>query len=52
VLSDKERRQMKQLMDYEEAQGIFAASDSSASIAGSFIAYDLGDSMRSLRHFS
>ena len=49
VLSDKEREAIKQLMDYEEAQEMFAASESSASIAGSFIANDLGDSMRSLR---
>jgi len=30
---------------------MFAASESSASIAGSFIANDLGESMRSLRHY-
>jgi len=49
VLSDRERAAIKQLMDYEEAQEMFAASESSASIAGSFIANDLGESMRSLR---
>jgi len=49
VLSDKEREAIKQFMDYEEAQEMFAASESSASIAGSFIANDLRDSMASLR---
>jgi len=49
VLTDRQRAQIKQLLDYEEAQEMFAASESSASIAGSFIANDLGDSMRSLR---
>ena len=49
VLSDKQRAQIKQLLDYEEAQEMFAASESSASIAGSFIANDLGASMDSLR---
>ena len=49
VLSDKERASIKQLLDYEEAQEMFAASESSASIAGSFIANDLGESMKSLR---
>ena len=49
VLSDKQRAQIKQLLDYEEAQEMFSVSESSASIAGSFIANDLGDSMRSLR---
>jgi len=52
VISDKERAQLKQLMDYEEAQEMFATSESSASIAGSFISNDLGDSMKSLRHLS
>jgi len=36
-------------MDYEEAQEMFAASESSTSIAQSFIANDLGASMDSLR---
>jgi len=49
VLSDKERDAIKQLMDYEEAQEMFATSESSSSIAGSFIGNDLGESMRSLR---
>jgi len=49
VLSDRQRAQLKKLMDYEEAQEMFAASESSASIAGSFISNDLGESMRSLR---
>jgi len=48
VLSDKQRAKIKQLLDYEEAQEMFAASESSASIAGSFIANDLGASMDSL----
>jgi len=52
VLSDKQRAQIKQLLDYEEAQEMFAASESSASIAGSFIANDLGESMDSLRNLS
>ena len=30
---------------------MFAASDSSGSIVGSFVANDLGESMRSLRHY-
>jgi len=30
---------------------LFAASEDSASVAGSFVANDLGDSMRSLRHY-
>jgi len=30
---------------------MFAASESSASIAGSFVANDLGESMKSLRHY-
>jgi len=51
VLSDRERAQIKKLMDYEEAQEMFAASESSASIAGSFIANDLSDSMASLRQY-
>jgi len=42
---------MKQLFDYEEAQEMFAASESSASIVGSFVGNDLGESMRSLRHY-
>jgi len=49
VLSDRQRAAIKQLLDYEEAQEMFAASESSTSIAGSFIANDLGDSMKSLR---
>jgi len=52
VLSDKERAQIKQLLDYEEAQETFAASASSASIAGSLVGNDLGESMRSLRRLS
>jgi len=51
VLSDKQRAQIKQLLDYEEAQEMFVGSESSASIAGSFVANDLGESMRSLRHY-
>jgi len=39
-------------MDYEEAQEMFPASESSASIAGSFIANYLGASMDSLRQLS
>jgi len=49
VLSDKERAAIKKLMDYEEAQEMFAASESSASITGSLIANDLSESMKSLR---
>ena len=30
---------------------LFASSEASASVAGSFVANDLGDSMRSLRHY-
>jgi len=30
---------------------MFAASEHSASIVGSFVVNDLGDSMRSLRHY-
>jgi len=30
---------------------MFAASDSSGSIVGSFVANDLGESMKSLRHY-
>jgi len=30
---------------------MFAASDASGSIVGSFVANDLGDSMKSLRHY-
>jgi len=38
-------------MDYEEGMEMFTASESSASIVGSFIANDLGASMDSLlRH--
>jgi len=51
VLSDKQRAQIKQLSDYEEAQEMFAASEHSGSIVGSFVANDLGESMRSLRHY-
>jgi len=51
VLSDKQRAQIKQLMDYEEAQELFTASEHTASIAGSFIANDLGASMDSLRQY-
>jgi len=51
VLSDRQRAQIKLLVDYEEAQELFAANDSSASITGSFVANDLGESMRSLRHY-
>ena len=51
VLSDKQRAQIKQLSDYEEAQELFAASESSASISGSFVANDLGKSTDSLRHY-
>jgi len=39
---------MKQLFDYEEGQEMFAASDSSGSIVGSFVANDLAESMKSL----
>jgi len=51
VLSDRQRAQLKRLLDYEEGQEMFAASEDTASIAGSFVANDLGDSMRSLRHY-
>jgi len=51
VLSDKQREQIKQLLDYEEAQEMFAANESSGSIVGSFVANDLGESMDSLRHY-
>ena len=51
VLSDKERAQIKTLLDFDEGQELFAASEASASVAGSFVANDLGDSMRSLRHY-
>jgi len=51
VLSDRQRAQLKRLLDYEEGQEMFAASEHSASIVRSFVANDLGDSMRSLlRH--
>jgi len=51
VLSDKQHAKIKQLVDYEEGMELFAASESSASIAGSFIANDLGESMKSLHHY-
>jgi len=49
VLSDRQRADLKRLLDYEEGQKMFADSESSASIAGSFVANDLRDSMSSLR---
>ena len=48
VLSDKQRAQIKRLQDYDEAHELFASSEHSASIASSFVANDLGESMRSL----
>jgi len=51
VLSDKQRAQIKQLLDYEEGMELFTASESSASIVGSFVANDLGASMDSLRQY-
>jgi len=50
VLSDRQRAQIKRLLDYEEGQELFADSESSHSIAASFVANDLRDSMTSLRH--
>jgi len=49
VISDKKRAQIKRLLDYEEGQNLFAASEHSSSIVGSFVINDLEDSMRSLR---
>jgi len=49
ILTDRQHLQIKQLLDYEEAQEMFAASETSASIHGSFIAADVGESMRTLR---
>jgi len=51
VLSDRQRAQIKKLLDYDEGQELFAASEHSASIVRSFVANDLGSSMRSLRHY-
>jgi len=51
VLSDKQRAQIKRLLDYDEGQELFAASEHTASITGSFVANDLGESMRSVRHY-
>jgi len=51
VLSDKQRAQIKTLIDYEDGMELFAASEDSASVAGSFVANDLGESMRSLRQY-
>jgi len=50
VLSDQQRAQIKRLLDYDEAQELFTASESSASIAASFVMNDLTRSMESLRH--
>jgi len=51
VISDRQRAQIKRLRDYEEDQELFADSEHSASIVGSFVANDLGESMKSLRHY-
>ena len=51
VLSDRQRAQIKRLLDYDEGQELFAASEHTASIAGSFVANDLGESMKSLRGY-
>jgi len=51
VLSDRQRAQIKQLMDYDEVQEMFAASENTASIVGSFVANDVGKSMESLRQW-
>jgi len=49
VLSDKQRAQIKRLMDYEEAQDMFRASEATASITGTFVANDFRDTLMSLR---
>ena len=49
ALSDQERAAIKRLLDYEEGQELFRGSVASASITGSFVGNDLGESMRSLR---
>jgi len=51
VLSDKQRAQIKTLLDFDEGMELFAASEDSASVAGSFVANDLRASMDSLRHY-
>ena len=51
VLSDKQRAQIKTLLDYEDGMELFASSEDTASVAGSFVANDLGDSMKSLRGY-
>ena len=51
VISDRQRAELKRLLDYEEGEDLFAASEHSASIVRSFVANDLGESMRSLRHY-
>jgi len=51
VLSDRHRAQIKRLLDFEEGQELFAASEQTASIVGTFVANDLGESMKSLRHY-
>jgi len=51
VLSDKQRAQIKTLLDYDEGMELFASSEDAASVAGSFVANDLGESMRSLRGY-
>ena len=51
VISDRERAAIKKLMDYDEAQEMFAASEHTASIIGSFVANDLLSSMSSLREY-
>jgi len=38
-------------MDYDEVKEMFVASEHSSSIAGSFVANDLGGSMDSLRQY-
>jgi len=51
VISDRQRAQIKRLLDYKEGQDLFEVSDHSASIVRSFVANDLRDSMKSLRHY-
>ena len=51
VLSDKQRNQIKTLIDYEDGMELFASSEDAASVTGSFVANDLGASMDSLRQY-
>jgi len=48
VISDRQRAQIKRLLDYEEGQEMFRASSATASIVGSFVVNKFHSSMDSL----